>query len=169
MDRRPEPLEPVPPYLTAPPPAGLFTRLARVALHLARLQEESIRDLDFRYSDFTVLATLEKEGAHDGLPVSRLAHLVLRPMGSITQILDRLAKAGLVERVPDPSDRRMVLIAITAEGRRVAQQGTTVYADIQERVLEDLAPEELDAVDRGVRRLLDALESDQRRAPGPAT
>jgi hypothetical protein len=54
------------------------------------LQEESIRDHDLRYSDYTVLATLEKEGAKDGIPVSRLADLVLRPMGSITQIVDRL-------------------------------------------------------------------------------
>lgn len=165
MDRRDESPQPVPPYLTAPPPAGLFTRLARVALHLTRLQEESIDGLDLRYSDYTVLATLEKEGARDGLPVSRLAQLVLRPMGSITQVLDRLAKAALVERIPDPNDRRMVLIAITEEGRRVAQRGTQVYEDIQRRVLADISPDELEAVDRGVRRLLEALESDQARAP----
>ncbi len=162
MDRREATLEPIPAYLTAPPPAGLFTRLARAALHLARLQEESIDGLDLLYSDFTVLATLEKEDAHAGLPVSRLAQLVLRPMGSITHILDRLAKADLVERIPDPRDRRMVLIAITDEGRRVARQGSHVYEGIQRRILADMAPAELETVDRGVRRLLEALESDQR-------
>ncbi len=163
MDRRPEPFESLPSYMTAPPPAGLFTRLARVALHLSRLQEESIGGLDLRYSDYTVLATLEKEGARDGLPVSRLAQLVLRPMGSITQILDRLAKLELVERIPDPRDRRMVLIALTDEGQRVARQGTSVYEDIQRRVLAEMASEEIDVVDHGIRRLLDALEADQRR------
>ena len=164
MDRRDETLEPVPAYLTAPPPAGLFTRLARVALHLTRLQEESIEDLALRYSDYTVLAILEKEAAHEGLSVSQLAQLVLRPMGSITQILDRLVKADLIERIPDPRDRRMVLIAITDEGRRVARHGGQVYEEIQARVLRDMDPEELESVDAGVRRLLDALEADQREA-----
>ena len=149
------------PYMTAPPPRGLFTRLARVALHLTRLQEESIRDLDLRYSDYTVLATLEKEGAKDGLPVSRLADLVLRPMGSITQIVDRLARAELVERVPDPRDRRMVLIAITSEGERVALRGSEVYDRIQARVLDGMQPDELGDVDRAIRRLLEAFEADQ--------
>jgi DNA-binding MarR family transcriptional regulator len=158
MDRRSEPLESDASYMTAPPPRGLFTRLARVALHLTRVQEESIRDLGLRYRDYTVLATLEKEGAKDGLPVSRLADLVLRPMGSITQIVDRLAKAGLVERIPDPRDRRMVLIAITAEGERVALHGGEVYDGIQVRVLEGMELDELGEVDLAICRLLEAFE-----------
>ena len=161
MERGSRSPEPVAPYMTAPPPRGLFTRLARVALHLTRLQEESIRGLDLRYSDYTVLATLEKEGAKDGLPVSRLADLVLRPMGSITQIVDRLARAELVTRIPDPRDRRMVLIAITDEGVRVAQRGVEVYDRIQTRVLDGMEPDELGEVDRAIRRLLEAFEEDQ--------
>jgi len=164
MDRRPLSPEPVAPYLSVPPPRGLFTRLARVALHLTRLQEESILEIDLRYSDYTVLATLQKEGAKDGLPVSRLADLVLRPMGSITQILDRLAKDKLVERIPDPRDRRMVLIAITEEGTRVALRGAKVYDPIQARVLEGIEPHELGEVDHAIRRLLKALEEDQENA-----
>jgi DNA-binding MarR family transcriptional regulator len=108
-----------------------------------------------------VLATLEKEGAKDGLPVSRLADLVLRPMGSITQIVDRLARAELVKRIPDPRDRRMVLIAITDDGQRVALSGAEVYDRIQARVLEGMEPDELGEVDRAIRRLLEAFEEDQ--------
>ena len=82
--------------------------------------------IDLRVSDDTVLATLYKQDVPGGLPVSRLADLVLRPMGSITQVLDRLAKQDLLRREPDPSDRRMVLIAITEQGERVAQRGATI-------------------------------------------
>ncbi len=147
-------------YLDDPPPRGLFTRLARVALHLARLQEESMRAIDLRFADYTVLATLRKEAVKDGLPVSRLADLVLRPMGSITQVVDRLAKLDLVIRQPDPRDRRMVLIAITEEGERVAQHGASVYDRVHARVLEGMEGEELTQVDQGIRRLLEALEDD---------
>ena len=148
------------PYLDEAPPRGLFTRLARVALHVSRLQDEAMRAVDLRFSDYTVLATLYKEDVPGGLPVSRLADLVLRPMGSITQVLDRLAKQDLVRRAPDPSDRRMVLIAITEEGERVARRGATVYDRVHARVLEGMAPDDLTQVDQGIRRLLEALELD---------
>jgi len=127
---------------------------------MTRLQEESMRSIDLRFADYTVLATLRKEGAKDGLPVSRLADLVLRPMGSITQVVDRLAKLDLVIRQPDPRDRRMVLIAITEEGERVALHGASVYDRVHARVVEGMDPEELDQVDQAIRRLLDALEED---------
>lgn len=116
--------------------------------------------IDLRVSDDTVLATLYKQDVPGGLPVSRLADLVLRPMGSITQVLDRLAKQDLVRREPDPSDRRMVLIAITGQGERVAQRGATIYDRVHARVLEGMAPDELTQVDHGTRRLLEALELD---------
>ena len=105
MDTRAHASRLIAPYLDEPAPRGLFTRLARVTLHLARLQEESMQATQLRLADYSVLATLRKERAQDGLPVSRLADLVLRPMGSITQIVDRLAKLDLVCRRPDPRDR----------------------------------------------------------------
>jgi DNA-binding MarR family transcriptional regulator len=151
---------PIAPYLDESPPRGLFTRLARVALHMARLQEESMRAIDLRFADYTVLATLRKEAVPEGLPVSRLADLVLRPMGSITQVIDRLAKLGLVERRPDPKDRRMVLLAITEEGERIARHGASVYDKVHARVLDGMESEELELVDGGIRRLLEALEED---------
>ena len=146
------------PYLDDPPPRGLFTRLARVGLHVARLQEESMRSVDLRFSDYTILATLRREGAKEGLPVSRLAELVLRPMGSITQIVDRLARAGLVTREPDPRDRRMVLIAMTEEGDRVARRGATVYERVHARAIEGIEPAALARIDAGVKELLEVLE-----------
>ncbi len=54
----------------------------------------------------------------------------------------------------------MVLIAITEEGEQVAQHGGSVYDRVHARVLSGMDSEELDLVDRGVRRLLDALDED---------
>jgi len=151
-------------YLDDPPPRGLFTRLARVALHLARLQQESVDPIALRFSDYTVLATLMKEQAGEGLPVSRLAELVLRPMGSITQIVDRLTRDGLVDRRLDPQDRRMVRIALSAEGEALARRGAAIYDEVHARVLEGVAAEEVERIDAAIRGLLELLERDQETA-----
>ena len=155
--------------LSEPPPRGLFTRLARVALHLSRLQEESIEGLDLSYSDYTVLNTLRRFGEDGGLPVVRLSRLVLRPIGSMTLILDRLEKAGLVDRRPDPRDRRAVLIVLTEDGARVSRRGADAYDAIQARVLEGVEGPDLERIDQAVRRLLETLEADAGAETGGST
>ncbi|MDW8807905.1 MarR family transcriptional regulator [Streptomyces scabiei] len=54
------------------------------------------------------------------LPMRRLAQKLRCEPSNVTGIVDRLESRGLVERRPDPGDRRVKLAAATAEGRRVA-------------------------------------------------
>ncbi|MCX4574783.1 MarR family transcriptional regulator [Streptomyces sp. NBC_01571] len=54
------------------------------------------------------------------LPMRRLAQKLKCEPSNVTGIVDRLEARGLVERRPDPSDRRVKLAAATEEGRRVA-------------------------------------------------
>jgi DNA-binding MarR family transcriptional regulator len=55
------------------------------------------------------------------LPMRRLAQKLKCEPSNVTGIVDRLELRGLVERRPDPSDRRVKLAAATEEGRRVAR------------------------------------------------
>lgn len=55
------------------------------------------------------------------LPMRRLAQKLRCEPSNVTGIVDRLEGRGLVERRPDPNDRRVKLAAATAEGRRVAR------------------------------------------------
>ncbi|MEU8515127.1 MarR family winged helix-turn-helix transcriptional regulator [Kitasatospora sp. NPDC001159] len=58
--------------------------------------------------------------AEDPVPMRRIAdHLRAEP-SNVTAIIDRLESRGLVERHPDPGDRRVKLVAATAAGRTVA-------------------------------------------------
>jgi DNA-binding MarR family transcriptional regulator len=65
----------------------------------------------------SVLALLVE--ASRPLPVTKLARLLLQESPSITSLVDRMAENGLVERVKEPDDRRVVLIKLTDKGRRV--------------------------------------------------
>ena len=151
----------LPDYVLDPSPAAMFTRLQRVGLHLERLQGEAMAEIDMTFVDYTLLATLHREPAPHVLPVSRLAELVLRPMGSITQVVDRLERSGMVARRLDPSDRRRVLIELTGDGVDIAERGDKAYRVSRERVLASLSTGEIAAIDAAVSTLLQTLEADQ--------
>ena len=55
------------------------------------------------------------------LPMRKLAQKLRCEPSNVTGIVDRLESRGLVERRPDPADRRVKLAAATPEGRRVAK------------------------------------------------
>ncbi|MFE3638144.1 MarR family winged helix-turn-helix transcriptional regulator [Streptomyces cellostaticus] len=55
------------------------------------------------------------------LPMRKLAHKLKCEPSNVTGIVDRLESRGLVERRPDPADRRVKLAAATDEGRRMAR------------------------------------------------
>ncbi|MFD3522820.1 MarR family winged helix-turn-helix transcriptional regulator [Streptomyces sp. NPDC058653] len=56
------------------------------------------------------------------MPMRRIAQKLKCEPSNVTGIVDRLETRGLVERRPDPSDRRVKLAAPTEEGRRTARQ-----------------------------------------------
>ena len=152
---------PIPAYvLNHGDPAGLFSRLQRVAIHLELLQSESVREFDISFRDFVILATLRKEPEPHELPVSQIAEYVLRPMGSISQALDRVEKAGLVVRRNDQNDRRKVFVALTPAGERFADEVLATYDDIRRRVFKRLTFDDQEAIDGAISTLLMALDTD---------
>ncbi len=65
---------------------------------------------------FQILALLEMEGP---LPMSRLADEIGVALPNASGIVGRLSERGIVERTHDVADRRIVLIGLTQEGRRL--------------------------------------------------
>ena len=57
-----------------------------------------------------------------------LAQQVALTTGGITRLLDRMIAAGLVERVPCPTDRRVYFAALTEQGRAKLEEAATVHA-----------------------------------------
>ena len=131
-----------------------------MVIHLELLQAEAMRDLDISFRDFVILATLRKEPAPHQLPVSQIAAYVLRPMGSISQAIDRVERSGWIERSADPGDRRKVLISLTTEGVRFADTALASYDDTRKRVFKRLSSAELESIDESVTTLLAALDAD---------
>ncbi|MER6009520.1 MarR family winged helix-turn-helix transcriptional regulator [Streptomyces bluensis] len=87
------------------------------------------------------------------LPMRRLAQKLRCEPSNVTGIVDRLEARGLVERRPDPKDRRVKLAAATEEGRRLAR-GLRESLDFAREPLAGLSREERESLRDLLRRML---------------
>jgi DNA-binding MarR family transcriptional regulator len=138
----------------------LFTSLARTGLFLQALQRECLANHGLAFTEFSVLRMLQT-APDKRLPPSVLAEKIVCTTGAMTKIVDRLQRSALVERGPDPADRRGVLVQITAKGQRNANDAAATYRAGRERVLARLDKREAEQIHNGLQRLLEALESDR--------
>jgi len=76
----------------------------------------------------------------------------------MTNRVDRLERRGLVRRSPDPSDRRGVIVALTAEGRSVVDAAMADLLQRERALLAQLPPGEQDDLADFLRRLLAPFE-----------
>jgi DNA-binding MarR family transcriptional regulator len=107
--------------------------------------------------EFDVLATLRRSGEPYLLSPTRLYEAVMISSGGITNRLDRLERAGLVERRPDPSDRRGKLIALTDAGKRVIDETIGRHVANEERLLSVLTAAEQEKLNSLLRKLIAGL------------
>ena len=97
---------------------------------------------------FEVLLRLAR-AEDDQLTMGALAEQVALTSGGVTRLLDRMVRAGYVERRQCPTDRRIVYAALTPAGRGKVEEAAAVHARDLEEVFASFAPHE--------RRLLDEL------------
>ena len=98
-------------------PVAVFSRISRLARHLDLARREAFNAHAIESWEFDVLAALRRAGAPYELSPGRLLRETLVTSGTMTNRVDRLAARGLVERLPDPRDRRGVLVRLTGSGR----------------------------------------------------
>lgn len=99
-----------------------------------------------------------------GLPMGAVADGLLNRAADATRLVDRLEKAGLAERLPNPADRRSVLVRSTADGRRVFAAVTPRLQEFHQRQWSHLSATELEQLE-GL--LLKALWGDAGGPPEP--
>lgn len=107
--------------------------------------------------EFDVLATLRRSGEPYRLSPTRLYEAAMISSGGMTNRLDRLERAGLVERHPDPNDRRGKLIALTEAGKRVIDETIERHVANEEQLLSALTPQEQETLNGLLRKLIAGL------------
>ena len=104
-----------------------------------------------------VLFTLRRSGKPYRLSPSELVASMLVPSGTMTNRLDRLEAQGLIDRRPNPEDRRGMDVQLTAKGLRLADGMVTEHVTNEEEMLSTLSARDRQQLDRILRKLLAGL------------
>lgn len=78
----------------------------------------------------------------EGLTPSELAELVVVEPPTLTKMLQRLEKAGILERRPDENDARSYKVYLTEAGRTLQEPVTHIWNVLEKRILTDMTLEE---------------------------
>jgi MarR family 2-MHQ and catechol resistance regulon transcriptional repressor len=113
--------------------------LWKAAKAVDRVDRDSIRKTGLSLSDFTIMEALLHKGP---LPINQIGEKVLLSSGSMTAAVNRLEKAGHVQRIQDPSDGRCYYVHLTKAGRRIVAEAYRRHAQNLEKVADALTAEE---------------------------
>ncbi|WP_250562201.1 MarR family winged helix-turn-helix transcriptional regulator [Sphaerisporangium fuscum] len=134
---------------------NLPTRLlSLVAMQSDRVVSEGLAVADSRKWHYAVLATLREAGPVSQAELSRRTGIY---RSDIVAVINELTERDLVERAPDPADRRRNVITLTPRGDGHLDRLDELLAALQDEVLAPLTPAERDQLTGLLTRLLDHL------------
>lgn len=104
--------------------------------------------------EFDVIATLRRANSDHTLTPTELYNLTMISSGGMTARLDRLQKAGLIERVPHPSDRRALNVRLTDAGKTLLDALLPRYQALLDRMTAGLTDQEQELLSTLLLKLL---------------
>jgi DNA-binding MarR family transcriptional regulator len=123
-------------------PMQVLSRVTRLARLLDRARRYAFAAHRLETWEFDVLSALRRAGAPFELSPGRLLHEMLVTSGTMTNRVDRLVGRGLVERRPDPADRRGVLVRLTPAGRALVDAALDALLGSEQELLAGLSAAE---------------------------
>lgn len=116
-----------------------------------------LAEADLNVGEFDVLTPLRRAGAPYVLSPTQLYEAALISSAGMTDRLDRLERAGLVERRPNPNDRRGRQIALTAAGKAVIDDMIGRMVAMETKMLSVLTETEQKRLNALLKKLLTGL------------
>ncbi|MFE1343253.1 MarR family winged helix-turn-helix transcriptional regulator [Streptomyces sp. NPDC058757] len=123
-------------------PMEVFGRIYRLAAAMRGKVDKAYAPHGLALGEFDVLGTLRRSGAPYTLSPRELTATLMITTGGMTGRLDKLEKAGLLTRSPDPNDRRGLRVTLTERGRELVDQAVGAGLERQREALESALTEE---------------------------
>jgi len=140
-------------------PMALIGRVKRLNAVLGREMEKTWADFGLNAASFDVLATLRRAGPPYSLSPGDLIASTMVTSGTMTNRIDQLEKAGLVERIRNPEDGRGSFISLTEKGFDVIDKAVTEHVATQHRLVSGLSQTQQKDLNRLLKSFLADLEN----------
>jgi DNA-binding MarR family transcriptional regulator len=135
-------------------PTHTLQRITRLGLLQAASFARVFAPYGVSFGEYLVLAALRRAGPPYRMNPTKLFGAVILSSGAMTNRLDGLEEMGLVERLPDPTDRRGRLVALTDKGRELVDTAVVDHLENEERLLGALDGAEREQLAGLLRKLL---------------
>ncbi len=139
-------------------PLGVLSRVTRLDRHLDRTRQAAFSENQLHAWEFDVLSALRRAGPPYRQTPGQLAAQNLVTSGTMTNRVDRLAQRGLVHRLPDPRDRRGVLVELTPSGLTRVDGAFERLLEQERDLLSTLTPAECVTLAGLLRRVIDPFD-----------
>jgi DNA-binding MarR family transcriptional regulator len=121
----------------------LFRLVSGIYIKSRRLAEESLKPLGVTWPQFGALAQLMRG---DGITQRELSERLEADATTTMVLCDSLEKKGWLNRVKDPSDRRVNRLVLTDEGREVFEKAYPIMLSGYQRFTKGISPEKIDEI-----------------------
>jgi DNA-binding MarR family transcriptional regulator len=135
-------------------PTHTLQRITRLSLLQGVSFARVFAPYGISFGEYLVLVALRRAGPPYRMNPTSLFNAVILSSGAMTNRLDRLEAMGLVERQPDPTDRRGRLVALTDRGRELADAAVVDHLENEQRLLGALDAGEREQLAELLRKLL---------------
>jgi DNA-binding MarR family transcriptional regulator len=140
-------------------PLEVLSRIDRLAHHLDTARAHAFAAHGLARWEFDGLAALRRAGDPYQLTPGNLLSRTLVTSGTMTNRIDRLAQRGLVARLPDPGDRRSILVALTPKGLALVDAALTTLLRYERIILGQVPEAAIPALRAGLASLLEQFEA----------
>ena len=144
---------------------GVVDRIGIIHTYLRRTHDETLEQFGLTWGEVKVLSSLRYGGPPYQSTPGKLGGQLGLSSGAMTARLDKMEEAKLIRRLPDPGDRRGVVIELTSRGRELWEQTVAVQAEKESIVAAALTEREQDQLNDLLRRLVLAFGEEH----GPLT
>jgi DNA-binding MarR family transcriptional regulator len=148
---------------------GIVDRIGKINSRMKKAQKATLREHDLTPEEWGVMTTLRLGGDACRSSPGDLASDLELSSGAMTSRLDRLEGAGLIRRLPDPEDRRGVVVELTEQGREAWDLAANVQGRREAFFARTLTKSEQKQLNTLLRKLLLGLDTVLPPAATPPT
>ncbi|USQ86138.1 MarR family transcriptional regulator [Streptomyces phaeoluteigriseus] len=138
-------------------PVELFARIQRLARVIDKSAKATAAAHGVEHGEFDVLTTLQRSGHPYALTAGAFLKASMVTSGAITNRIDRMEAKGLVERVREGDDRRIVKIRLTEHGHEVTRAAFADHLANYAQLLADVDRGLVEKTAEGLRQVLESL------------